>query len=88
MQRVVNVIDRSGKDKICPYGVHDENQARVEMTAAGLRERTVFPCIGERCAAFHLGVCLIATQTLLEIMRPTAVKKDYTTKKGFFEDEL
>lgn len=51
-------IDESSKFKLCPYRVYTEEHPPVLRGNGTITTQVFYPCLGEACVAYHVGICL------------------------------
>lgn len=51
-------IDENSKFKLCPYRVYTEEHPPVLRGNGTLTTQAFYPCLGEACVAYHIGICL------------------------------
>lgn len=63
-------IDDDGNFKACPFRIfHQEHMAITigSSGSGGSYTEKFYPCIGQECAAYHVGVCLRLIPALKEV---------------------
>ena len=51
-------IDKNSKFKLCPYRVYTEEHPPVLRSNGTITTQVFYPCLGEACVAYHVGICL------------------------------
>lgn len=51
-------IDENSKFKLCPYRVYTEEHPPVLRGNWTITTQVFYPCLGEACVAYHVGICL------------------------------
>lgn len=51
-------IDENSKFKLCPYRVYTEEHLPVLRGNGTITTQVFYPCLGEACVAYHVGICL------------------------------
>ena len=62
-----NCINENGEFKSCPYRVITEEHKAVMIGTGDLVTQKFYPCIGEACVGYHVGICLRAFETLKDV---------------------
>lgn len=57
-------LDKDGKFKNCPYRVIAEEHKAILRGQGDVITQLFYPCIGEECIAYHVGICLRAYEAL------------------------
>lgn len=57
-------MDDKGKFKLCPYRVFQEEKKAMLIGEGDVVIQGFYPCIGEQCIAYHVGICLRAHDAL------------------------
>lgn len=57
-------IDKDAKFKKCPYRVITEEHKAILRGQGDIITQLFYPCIGEECIAYHVGICLRAYEAL------------------------
>ena len=57
-------IDKDAKFKKCPYRVITEEHKAILRGQGDIITQLFSPCIGEKCIAYHVGICLRAYEAL------------------------
>lgn len=63
-----NCLDKNGNFKLCPYRVLTEEHKAVMRGAGDFVTQKFYPCVGEDCVAYHVGICLKAHEALKEVL--------------------
>lgn len=51
-------IDENSKFKLCPFRVYTEERPPVLRGNGTITTQVFYPCLGEACVAYHVGICL------------------------------
>ena len=51
-------IDENSKFKLCPFRVYTEEYPPVLRGNGTITTQVFYPCLGEACVAYHVGICL------------------------------
>lgn len=62
-----NCLDENGKFKSCPYRVFSDEHKAVLRGQGDCTTQTFYPCMGEACIAYHVGICLRLIEALKEV---------------------
>lgn len=62
-------IDENSKFKLCPYRVYTEEHPPVPRGNGTLTTQVFYPCLGEACVAYHVGVCLRLSKRVEEVTK-------------------
>lgn len=62
-----NCLDGNGNFKACPYRVFTEEHKAVLRGNGDFVTQQFYPCIGEACVGYHVGICLRAHEALKEV---------------------
>lgn len=62
-----NCLDDKGNFKLCPYRVFTEEHKAVAIGSGDCVTQGFYPCAGEACIAYHVGICLRAHNALKEV---------------------
>lgn len=62
-----NCLDDEAKFKLCPYRVFTKEHKAIAMGSGDVVTQEFYPCAGEACIAYHVGVCLRAYEALKEV---------------------
>lgn len=62
-----NCLDEKGNFKLCPYRVLTEEHKAVMKGTGDFVTQMFYPCVGEDCVAYHVGICLRAHEALKEV---------------------
>lgn len=57
-------LNKDGKFKNCPYRVVTEEHKAILRGQGDITTQLFYPCIGESCIAYHVGICLRAYEAL------------------------
>lgn len=57
-------IDEKGDFKACPYRIITEEHKAMMIGQGDIISQLFYPCIGEHCAGYHIGICLRLTEVL------------------------
>ena len=57
-------IDKDAKFKKCPYRVITEEREAILRGQGDITTQLFYPCIGEECITYHVGICLRAYKSL------------------------
>lgn len=60
-------LDEKGRFKSCPYRVYTDEHKAVLRGQGDFTSQCFYPCIGEECIAYHVGVCLRLVAALKEV---------------------
>lgn len=60
-------LDEKGQFKACPYRVCIEEHKAILRGQGDFTSQCFYPCIGEKCAAYHVGICLRLVSALKEV---------------------
>lgn len=60
-------IDENAKFKKCPYRVITEERKAILRERGDKIIQFFSPCIGEKCIAYHDGICLRSYETLKKL---------------------
>lgn len=64
-------LDEKGRFKSCPYRVYTDEHKAVLRGQGDFTSQCFYPCIGEGCIAYHVGVCLRLAAALKEDLKMT-----------------
>ena len=70
-------LDEKGRFKSCPYRVYTDEHKAILRGQGDFTSQCFYPCIGEGCIAYHVGVCLRLA---------AALKEDYIVVTESLED--
>lgn len=59
-----NCLDGNSNFKKCPFRIVERETKNVYGSH---KEQNFRPCIGERCIAYHVGICLRLAEALKEV---------------------
>lgn len=62
-----NCLDEKGRFKACPYRVITEEHKAIAIGSGDVTTQVFYPCIGEKCVAYHVGLCMRVQETLKEV---------------------
>lgn len=51
-------LDEKGRFKSCPYRVYTDEHKAILRGQVDFVSQCFYPCIGEGCVAYHVGICL------------------------------
>ncbi len=60
-------VDEHGNFKACPFRIFREEHLPITIGSGRSYTELFHPCMGEKCAAFHVGVCLRLVLGLKEV---------------------
>lgn len=60
-------LDDKGQFKACPYRVFTEEHKAIMRGSGDCISQRFYPCIGEECIGYHVGICLRAHEALMEV---------------------
>lgn len=60
-------LDEKGRFKSCPYRVYTDEHKAILRGQGDFTSQRFYPCIGEGCVAYHVGVCLRLVAALKEV---------------------
>lgn len=60
-------IDKDGNFKACPFRVYHQEHLPITIGSGSSSTEQFYPCMGEECAAYHVGVCLKLVPALKEV---------------------
>ena len=64
-------LDEKGRFKSCPYRVYTDEHKAISRGQGDFTSQCFYPCIGEGCIAYHVGVCLSLCAALsLSALKP------------------
>lgn len=55
-----NCLDDKGNFKLCPYRVFTKEHKAMAIGSGDVVMQEFYPCAGEACIAYHVGICLRA----------------------------
>lgn len=67
-------LKENGDFKLCPFRVFTEIRPAVMCGTGDITTQEFYPCAGESCIAYHVGVCLRLQDAMKSV--------DYGRKKG------
>lgn len=62
-------LDEKGRFKSCPYRVYTDEHKAILRGQGDSTSQCFYPCIGEGCVAYHVGVCLRLAAALKEELK-------------------
>ena len=62
-----NCLDEKGNFKACPYRVITEEHKALLQGHGDFVTQQFYPCIGEACVGYHVGICLRAHEAPKEV---------------------
>nr|DAL78195.1 MAG TPA: hypothetical protein [Caudoviricetes sp.] len=62
-------INENAKFKLCPYRVYTEEHPPVLRGNGAITTQQFYPCLGEACVAYHVGVCLRLSKRVKEVSK-------------------
>lgn len=57
-------IDKDGKFKLCPYRVFTKEIKAIAIGQGDCTIQEFYPCVGEACIAYHVGLCMRVKETI------------------------
>lgn len=60
-------LNDKGDFKLCPYRVFTEEHKAITIGSSDCVTQTFYPCMGEACIAYHVGICLRVQEALKTI---------------------
>ena len=60
-------IGENTKFKLCPYRVFTQEHKAIAIGSGDCVTQEFYPCAGEACIAYHVGLCLRAHEALKEV---------------------
>lgn len=62
-----NCLDEKGNFKLCPYRIFTKEHKAIGIGNGDSVIQGFYPCVGEDCVAYHVGLCLRAREALKEV---------------------
>lgn len=59
-----NCLDEKGNFKACPYRIFTEEHKAMMMGTGDCITQHFYPCVGEQCIAYHVGLCMRVYEVL------------------------
>lgn len=61
-------LDEKANFKACPYRIYTEEHPALLRGQNSCTTQVFYPCIGEECAAYHVGICLRLAGNIKEVV--------------------
>lgn len=62
-----NCLDGKSNFKLCPYRIFTEEHKGMVVGSHDCTTQEFYPCAGDKCIAYHVGICLRLNQALREV---------------------
>lgn len=59
-----NCLNKDGEFKLCPFRVYKAEHPPVLRGNGTVITEQFYPCMGEECVAYHVGICLRLSDTV------------------------
>lgn len=79
-----NCLDKDGEFKLCPFRTFKEQHFPVLKGNGEVVTEQFYPCMGEECIAYHVGICLRLSDAADNLHNGQL--KQIPLRRGYVED--